>query len=201
MSLPNHIRFWREQRGWNLQQLADAAGTTRSQIDKLERGLRRLTVDWMVRLSGPLGCDPRSLMLEQTLATLSVSGSDLPIYSLKDAGKTSRRLLKSTRPSGNIKRPDFIKDPQAYVLLIATEALSPVLRCGQMAILSPAAKPHDQQAVLILAKDGGLILGLYNGETADGSALQLQTTQLSKTILFAKSKLKALHPIIATWQP
>ncbi|MEJ0062123.1 MAG: helix-turn-helix transcriptional regulator [Alphaproteobacteria bacterium] len=60
---PNHIRFWRQKRGWTLQQLAEAAGTTKAQVDKLERGSRRLTVDWMVRLAKPLGCDPRALML------------------------------------------------------------------------------------------------------------------------------------------
>jgi len=59
---PNRIREKRQTLGWSLQQLADASGTSKSQIDKLEKGLRRLTVDWMVRLAKPLGCDPRDLI-------------------------------------------------------------------------------------------------------------------------------------------
>jgi len=62
MEARNPIRELRLAKGWSLQQLADAVGASKSQIDKLEKGARRLTVDWMVRLAGPLGIDPRDLV-------------------------------------------------------------------------------------------------------------------------------------------
>ena len=58
----NRIREWRTRKGWSMQQLADSCSTSRAQIDKLERGERRLTVDWMVRLAKPLGCRPAELL-------------------------------------------------------------------------------------------------------------------------------------------
>ena len=66
---PNSIKVWRLAKGWSLQQLADACGTNKSQINKLEKGERRLTVDWMVRLAKPLGRTPQELLPEafQTL--------------------------------------------------------------------------------------------------------------------------------------
>jgi repressor LexA len=49
--IPNRIRALRADRGWSLQTLADKAGTTRSQIQKLETSQRRLDFDWIERLA------------------------------------------------------------------------------------------------------------------------------------------------------
>jgi transcriptional regulator with XRE-family HTH domain len=45
------VRQLRLARGWSLQQLADRIGASKPQIDKLERGTRRLTQDWGTRLA------------------------------------------------------------------------------------------------------------------------------------------------------
>lgn len=86
MTLPttdNRIREWRQKRGWSLQQLADAIGTSKSQVDKLEKGTRRLTVEWMVRLATPLDCDPRELMVSSSLAALKVAATSDKSLDLK----------------------------------------------------------------------------------------------------------------------
>jgi transcriptional regulator with XRE-family HTH domain len=48
----------REARGLSLEALASAADTSNQQISLLEAGKRRLTVDWLLRLSHALGCHP-----------------------------------------------------------------------------------------------------------------------------------------------
>jgi transcriptional regulator with XRE-family HTH domain len=45
-------------------QLATRVGTTAAQISKLEKGQVSLTVAWMNRLAGPLGCRPVDLMFD-----------------------------------------------------------------------------------------------------------------------------------------
>jgi len=58
----NNIKRMRKLKGWTLQKLADALGTSRSQVDKLERGERRLTVDWLDKVATALECSPLELL-------------------------------------------------------------------------------------------------------------------------------------------
>ncbi|WP_223250729.1 helix-turn-helix domain-containing protein [Rhodanobacter denitrificans] len=52
----------REARGLSLEALAAAAGTSNQQISLLEAGKRRLTVDWLLRISHALNCHPWELV-------------------------------------------------------------------------------------------------------------------------------------------
>jgi len=54
----------RDARGLTQQDLADLAGTTNQQIGHLEKGKRKLTVDWMNRLAPHLGVPPSALMFD-----------------------------------------------------------------------------------------------------------------------------------------
>ena len=60
--MENRIKEIRTEKGMTLQQVADKAGTTKAQVMKLEKGDRRLTDVWMVRLSLAMSCDPKELM-------------------------------------------------------------------------------------------------------------------------------------------
>src|SRR5258708_23097098 len=62
-ALPNRIRAFGEGAGLSMQALAERAGTSAPQINKLEKGDRKLTVDWMIRLGRALGVDPKDLMV------------------------------------------------------------------------------------------------------------------------------------------
>ncbi|MFZ2869084.1 helix-turn-helix transcriptional regulator, partial [Zavarzinia sp.] len=67
--MQNRLAELRRRAGLTQDQLATLADTGRSQIVKLERGERRMTVDWMLRLAKPLGCDPKDLLPEEEPAT------------------------------------------------------------------------------------------------------------------------------------
>lgn len=58
----NSLRDHRKARGWTQVDLAERASTTVSEISKLERGERRMTVDWLDRLGVALGVNPADLM-------------------------------------------------------------------------------------------------------------------------------------------
>jgi len=79
--MENRIKEIRTQKGMTLQQVADKAGTTKAQVMKLEKGDRRLTDVWMVRLSIAMSCDPKELLsinrtVRQSLEIDSADGSD-----------------------------------------------------------------------------------------------------------------------------
>jgi transcriptional regulator with XRE-family HTH domain len=60
----NRIKELREARGWSMAQLSArlTPPTDASQINKLEKGQRELTIAWMNRIAVALGCEPRDLI-------------------------------------------------------------------------------------------------------------------------------------------
>lgn len=60
----NRIYELRQKVDISQARLGTAANTTPAQIQKLEAGTRRLTIEWMRRLAPHLGCKPSDLMLD-----------------------------------------------------------------------------------------------------------------------------------------
>jgi transcriptional regulator with XRE-family HTH domain len=54
----NHLRAWREARGYTQAQLAALVNTTDNVISMLESGDRQLTPKWLQRLAPILGATP-----------------------------------------------------------------------------------------------------------------------------------------------
>lgn len=194
MTQPNRIRFWRQQKGWTLQQLAEAAATTRAQIDKLERGTRRLTVDWMVRLAAPLGCDPRSLMNVTGLAEAAqrpLERPSLPVYALRSkrncavraAATSTAPFLPPQRHAGNTYAVTL---PQAW----RTQLRGP----ARWALIQPGAP---------LKRGGLILLGLPDGVWRCGWFLERSAQTLhwqplgEKPQRLARAAYAALHPVTA----
>ena len=64
--MQNRIGILRVEKGLSLTDLARLAGTTKAQIQKLERGERRLSLQWMSRLARALGVKMSDLLPEDT---------------------------------------------------------------------------------------------------------------------------------------
>lgn len=64
----NRIRDLREARGLSLHALARLVGTTASQIGRLERGERKLTIEWIERIAPGLSVNPLELLHNVTTA-------------------------------------------------------------------------------------------------------------------------------------
>lgn len=70
--------------------LAEKVGTSQPQITRLERGERRLTVDWMQRIAKALECKPFDLVATATLAELHEEAQ--PYIAEGPAGAAARAL-------------------------------------------------------------------------------------------------------------
>jgi transcriptional regulator with XRE-family HTH domain len=58
----NNIKYLRKNRGLSMQALAALCKTSQQQIDRLEKSKRRITADWLEKLSKALGCKPTELV-------------------------------------------------------------------------------------------------------------------------------------------
>jgi transcriptional regulator with XRE-family HTH domain len=92
--ISGNLRRLREERGWSRPQLGArlTPPTSGQQIEKLEKGDRRLTVDWIERVAKALSVDPAELIASQgeqftlsepvanevalTLARIALGGGD-----------------------------------------------------------------------------------------------------------------------------
>lgn len=110
--MDNKIRAWRSLKGWSMQQLADACGTSRAQIDKLERGERRLTVDWMVRLAKPLGCRPAELLPDSV--------------ALGGGGGAENLVVDDPAHAGMCESPSAMVSVPAPLLALSQQRMIPV---------------------------------------------------------------------------
>jgi len=66
--MQNRIGILRLEKGLSLTELAKAAGTTKAQIQKLERGERRLSLGWMERLARALDVKISDLLPQGAVA-------------------------------------------------------------------------------------------------------------------------------------
>lgn len=60
--LPNNIARYRKEAGLTQEGLAEAIGTTRSQLVKLERGERPINGDWLEKIGAACGVAPHLLI-------------------------------------------------------------------------------------------------------------------------------------------
>jgi transcriptional regulator with XRE-family HTH domain len=92
----NRVREWRHRRELSIEELARRSRTTASQISKLERGERRLTVEWMGRLAKALGCRSEDLLPAEPAAP-GGAGQPLDRELLRRMGRALKRYLKEER--------------------------------------------------------------------------------------------------------
>lgn len=200
---PNRIKFWRLQRGWTMQRLAEATGTTRAQIDKLERGTRRLTVDWMVRLAKPLGCDPRSLMNGKELAAATAhyaaqTADTIPLYRLR-ATTNAGIYRRAAKPARHEPRPWFLASaPTAYGVILPCDAAA--LPVGDILFVAPEQTLRAGRLALIVTGQGCFLAVLHD---ATANTLRLQSWPDRKPLNLPREACNGLHAVVGcadVWQ-
>lgn len=93
------VRKLRLARGWSLQQLADRAGASKPQIDKLERGSRRLTSEWAAKLAAAFDVPETDIR----------SGGTKP-YPVRPAERILQSAAVDTTVSKRSRKPDTALD-------------------------------------------------------------------------------------------
>ncbi len=93
-SANNQIRAVREAQELSLETLTALGGTTNQQISLLETGKRRLTVEWLVRLSKALSCHPWALVADELPQQMSPEDLRLLEHFRRMTGNQQAELLR-----------------------------------------------------------------------------------------------------------
>ena len=160
--IPNRIRELREALGWSQTDLALKLDpkTSQPQIDRLEKGDRRLTVDWLALLAKALGVNPSDLLLREASPTrphamvastnkmpsLTIASGaqgvlagpkDLPILGYVKAG-TEGFFIVNGEVQGYAVRPDLLQGVKdAYAVYVHDKSMFPAFEPGHLAWVDP----------------------------------------------------------------
>ena len=166
----NFLKDWREHRGLTQEQLGAAAGTGKMQISRLERSERRLTLDWMLKLSETLGIEPGDLThappdssdevrasrsaptqdaTRLSIAAPDIQGAkDLAVYASAQGGPTG--MLVTPEPIEWITRPPpLVGVTRGFAVYVVNDSMDPAYCHGDMAYVHPGVPPRRGDDVLI----------------------------------------------------
>ena len=159
----NRIREWREARGWSQAQLGRLIDASQPQIDRLEKGERRLTEQWLKRLSDALGVG-----ISELLETPGPAGDldalgivppaligepDLPIYGATEGGRFGALSLTGG-PIQLVRRPEpLLRVAGGFGLYVAGESMEPAYRQGDIVLLHPSMPPRRGDDVVLVHVD------------------------------------------------
>ena len=208
----NRIREFRQARGWSLQQLAEASGTSKSQIDKLEKGDRRLTVDWMVRLARPLKCDPRDLMetpgagraFEAVLFGGNGVNANAPLIPVRGAarGGAKQEMFLADGPIDQVPRPYYLAHVKgAYALYVVGDSMAPD-GTGRASFLfiNPYKLPVPGSGVVLIDKKGAVLIKEFVRQKAGGVVLrEYQPRRRDFTV--PQAEIASLHAVAGAAEP
>ncbi len=211
---PNRIREWRERRGFSMQGLADRASTGKSQIDKLERGDRRLTMDWMVRLSVALDCAPADLLPESCVpspndrraeggrfAYPSPDRHDLvPVRSAARGGFAEEMHL-ADGPIDYVPRPHYLAHAHdTYAIYVVGESMVPMYRPGQLLFVNPYKPPTPGRGVVITLVDSAVIVKEYVRQTPAEVFLREYQPQV-REFSIPRIRIQDMHSVTGAQEP
>ena len=148
--VPNPLKSLREAAGLTQAQLAERANTSQSQIDRLEKGERRLTTDWMVRVAAALGVEPKVLLGD---ATIPVNAKplpapppraemprDVPVYgtAMGANGDGAFLLNQTAGVVGRVRRgPGIAENQKVFAIYVEGDSMAPRFDPGELVYLDP----------------------------------------------------------------
>ncbi|WP_439815939.1 XRE family transcriptional regulator [Zavarzinia sp. CC-PAN008] len=213
--MSNRIAEMRRAAGLSQQDLADAAGTGRSQIVKLERGERRLTVDWMVRLAGPLRCAPRDLLpdagggrMADVPAGPAIAAAPLPLSdALRDLpvcgaarGGSDALFVDQGRPLEWTWRPPPLGGVgNAFAVYAVGDSMEPKFRAGDLLFLNPNLPPVRDAYVVVECTDTEAYVKQFVRHAGDGITLR-EFRPEEREFTLPLARVKAVYRVVGAWE-
>lgn len=169
-SLPNRIRELRLSRGMSLSELSDLTTFTRSELHKLEKGVRRLRTDHLLPLSTALGCQAEELLSRDMIKQLSGSrasftfaagkasgaaanSSDLPVYGAASGGQFN---VDFKAVQAQVARPPQLANvPHGYAVYMPSNALEARVPMGCLCYVNPVVPVKAGDVAVFVNENGG----------------------------------------------
>ncbi|PWR24010.1 XRE family transcriptional regulator [Zavarzinia compransoris] len=209
----NRLGEWRRHAGLTQDQLAERAGTVRSQIVKLERGERRLTVDWMLRLAKHLGCEPGDLLPEAPLpaaAGLQAPAPqpwaeaaplrDLPVCGAARGGANALFVDQGQALEYTFRPAQLAGVANAFAVYAVGDSMEPKFRAGDLLFLNPNLPPVRGCFVVVELGDDEAYVKQFVRQSNDELTLREFNPEPRDLPAIPTRRVKAIHRVVGSWE-
>lgn len=178
MAIGDQIARLREARGWKRPELARLMGTSTQQIERLEKGQRKVNEDWIARAAAALEVEPSQLMtddpapiaptqnaqpfkydapsFERMAENLPIYGSALGSEKYVDGEAIEQTMLNSGDVVGYLKRPVILNGrTDVYGLWVQGHSMDPVFCAGSTIIAEMKRPPRIGDDVVVYLRPDG----------------------------------------------
>ncbi|MDX2103922.1 MAG: helix-turn-helix domain-containing protein [Alphaproteobacteria bacterium] len=203
------LRVLRVERGLTLDQLADSVGTTAQQIGRLERGERRLTVDWMVRLAPALGVEPKDLIGAAALTAAQAEGAVrtttravpgmLPVRSAARGGGEQEMFLLDGAID-HVPMPEHLRNVRdAYAIWVVGDSMVPRFRAGTLLHVNPYKPARRDHGVVVFKTNDAVLIKDFLEATPEVLLLRQYNPPLDLTL--PRREVRSWHTVVGTEEP
>jgi len=218
--MANRLREFRDLAGLSMQALADRVGTTAPQINKLEKGERRLTLDWMTRLATALGIEPKDLlppvgrvlpgaMQDRRLA--ESDGAPGPMVPMRDPrdlipvrsaarGGDDQEMFLADGPIDYIARPhSLLHVRDAYSIYMIGDSMTPRFRPGQLLHINPYKPPQPGTGVVVTKTDNVVLIKEFVRRS--DTMLYLKQYYPTAELKYPLNEIRDVHIVVGLDEP
>ena len=222
--MENRLRYWRTHRGLTLEQLAEAAQTSHQQIMRLERGERRLTLEWMIRLAQPLGVEPRDLLPEtgpeaetaspparaasrpspigrapRAMASGGLAPDLIPVRGAARGGLEQEMFLEDGPIDYATRPPCLAQARDAYALYVVGDSMVPRFRPGMLLFVNPHRPVRREAAVVVIKHNSVVLIKEYVEFKEDRLILHQYNPDCFLEIL--RNEITSFHCVVGSEEP
>ncbi|MFV3131059.1 helix-turn-helix domain-containing protein [Niveispirillum sp. KHB5.9] len=191
-----HLRMMRTSRGMSLAALANSAGLSKSEISKLENGVRPFRPDHVIRLAKIFGVGPTEMLSPasplRSMLSESKAEAELPVYEGRDLARDGLEA----KSAGTIARPPQMRGVQgAYAVTVHDLSNMPAIGIGATLLINPNAPANVGD--LVVNRLNFAPLALYLRQDDEGVIYGL--TLSKKRVELSMDDLDKLHRVVGIW--
>ncbi|KAA0583663.1 helix-turn-helix domain-containing protein [Azospirillum sp. B21] len=216
------MRELRQAAGLSQEKLAELAGTSQPQINKLETGQRKMTVDWAVKLAQPLGVEPAVLLgldlpavpaaarparpaMPPLLRTppagmQQAQAASMPVRAAARGGVDQEMFLEDG-PIDWIARPDYLKNARdPYAMYVVGESMMPRFRPAQLLHVNPHKPPAPGAGVVVVKRNKAVLVKEFVRRGPEAVVLR-EYQPADREFTVPLEDLDTLHTVVGLQEP
>lgn len=216
--MANRIREFRERAGLSQAALGAKVHTGQSQIDRLEKGERRLTVDWLTRIAAALEIEPNDLLSEPaavgrpdnrqsppSLPPRTEMPRDVPVLGTA-MGANGEGAFELNQTGGVVdmvlRGPGIANSRKVFAIYVEGDSMSPRHEPGELRYCDPSRPPRigDDVVIVMAAKEPGKPPQAYLKKLVRRSASEIMTRQFNpeKEVRFPTDQVQQVIRVLTT---
>lgn len=208
MKYPNRLKEIREDRHLSQEQLADKLNTSRGQIYQLEKGIRKLTQPWMMRLASALDCLPEDFIKSGEKPKVPVIGSvgaGGKIYPIDDATFLPHSLREGEQEFVNcefVEAPPGVYPSEVACVKVSGHSQYPVYKDGEYLFFKRSVDYSDtflNHDCVVMLEDGRSMIkilkkgdqnGLFNLDSYNEPTIPNVKIKWASPVMWTKKNIK-----------